>query len=268
MGRQPPPGEPQPSGPEPVDVGRPCSTMEGVGSSDGPVSFPRSSTMIPPNGLPTGGPPPKAPCGRIAGASLRVAARRLRAPSVKRCVRMTKREVYSCGRGFWLATAAEEQDGPSPVADEAERHLRHPAHSGRPMSGIGSAIGDAVGAFLANPAVGLAAHLIEALVILASPLLFPLAVVILRIVRPATFAAEHRLALVRESVLQADFIAPRCPDCRRVVEPEWILCPSCRQLLAHMCGHCGRTAELDWSICAWCGEELQWAGPSELAAHA
>ena len=156
------------------------------------------------------------------------------------------------------------------------------------MSGIGSAIGDAVGAFLANPAVGLAAHLIEAyiilvcrrtthlpaaygaaaLVILASPLLFPLAVVILRIVRPATFAAEHRLALVRESVLQADFIAPRCPDCRRVVEPEWILCPSCRQLLAHMCSHCGRTAELDWSMCAWCGEELQWAGPSELAAHA
>jgi len=213
---------------------------------------------------------------------------------------MTKREVYSCGRGFWLATAAEEHDGPSQLAHDAERHLHHPARRRCPVSGVGSAIGDAVGGFLANPAVGLAAHLIEAyvilvwlavalwafvdmrrrtthlaaaygaaaLVILASPLLFPLAVVIIRIVRPATFAAEHRLALVRESVLQADFIAPRCPDCRRVVEPDWILCPSCRQMLAHMCGHCGRTAELDWSICAWCGEELQWAGPSELAAHA
>jgi len=168
------------------------------------------------------------------------------------------------------------------------------------MSAIGSTIGDAVDAFLANPIVGLAAHLIEAyiilvwlavalwafvdmrrrtthlpaaygaaaLVILASPVLFPLAVVILRIVRPAAFAAEQRLALVRESVLQADLIAPRCPDCRRVIEPEWILCPSCLQLLAHMCGHCARTVELDWAICAWCSEELQWAGPAELTANA
>ena len=168
------------------------------------------------------------------------------------------------------------------------------------MSAIGTAIGDAVDAFLANPAVGLAAHLVEAyvilvwlavalwafvdmrrrtthlpaaygaaaLVILASPVLFPLAVVILRIVRPAAFAAEQRLALVRESVLQADLIAPRCPDCHRPIEPEWILCPSCRQLLAHMCGHCGLTVDLDWSICAWCGEELQSASPTQLTANA
>jgi hypothetical protein len=168
------------------------------------------------------------------------------------------------------------------------------------VSGIGSAIGDAVGAFISNPTVGLVAHLIEAyivlvwlavalwafvdmrrrtthlpaaygaaaLVILASPLLFPLAVVILRIVRPSAFAAENRLALVRESVLQAEFLAPRCPDCRRVIEPDWILCPTCRQVLAHMCGHCGRTAELDWPICAWCGEDLQWSGPTELTANA
>jgi hypothetical protein len=168
------------------------------------------------------------------------------------------------------------------------------------MSAIGTAIGDALDAFLANPAVGLAAHLVEAyvilvwlavalwafvdmrrrtthlpaaygaagLVILASPVLFPLAVVILRIVRPAVFVAEQRLAQVRESVLAADLIAPRCPDCHRTVDPEWILCPSCRQLLAHMCGQCGRTVDLDWSICAWCGEELQSAGPVQLTANA
>jgi len=168
------------------------------------------------------------------------------------------------------------------------------------MSAIGTAIGDAVDAFLANPVVGLAAHLVEAyvilvwlavalcafvdmrrrtthlpaaygaaaLVILASPVLFPLAVVILRIVRPSAFAAEQRLALVRESVLQADLIAPRCPGCHRVIEPDWILCPSCRYLLAHMCGHCGRTVDLDWAICAWCGEGLQSEGPTRLTANA
>ena len=119
------------------------------------------------------------------------------------------------------------------------------------MSAIGSAIGDAVAAFLGDPTVGVVARLIASyivlvwlavalwafvdmrrrtthlasaygaagLVILASPLLFPLTVVILRIVRPATFVAEHRLALARESVLEADFMAPRCPDCRRVIDP-------------------------------------------------
>jgi RNA polymerase subunit RPABC4/transcription elongation factor Spt4 len=160
------------------------------------------------------------------------------------------------------------------------------------MSAIGSAIGDAVAAFLGDPTVGVVARLIASyivlvwlavalwafvdmrrrtthlasaygaagLVILASPLLFPLAVVILRIVRPATFVAEHRLALARESVLEADFMAPRCPDCRRVIDPDWILCPSCRQALAHVCGRCERTVELDWPVCAWCGGELLWGG--------
>jgi RNA polymerase subunit RPABC4/transcription elongation factor Spt4 len=168
------------------------------------------------------------------------------------------------------------------------------------MSGIGAQIGDAVGGFFADPTVELAGRVIAAyvilvwlavalwafvdmrrrtshlataygaaaFVILASPLLFPLAVVILRIVRPATFVAEHRLALARESVLEADLIAERCPGCRRLVEAEWIVCPTCRQSLAHVCGHCGRATDLDWPVCAWCGQELLWSGPMELTAQA
>ena len=167
------------------------------------------------------------------------------------------------------------------------------------MSGIGAAIGDTVAGILANPTVGLAWRLISAyvilvwlavalwafvdmrrrtshlasaygaaaLVIIASPLLFPLAVVVLRIVRPQDFVAERHLADVRESVIVADFVAQRCPGCRRIVDPDWLLCPSCRHVLGHMCGHCGRTAELEWPVCAWCGEELQWTGTIELPAH-
>jgi RNA polymerase subunit RPABC4/transcription elongation factor Spt4 len=184
--------------------------------------------------------------------------------------------------------------------DEAPARVIRPAWAGRRMSAIGSAIGDAVAAFLGDPLVGVVARLVAAyivlvwlavalwafvdmrrrtahlasaygaaaLVILASPLLFPLAVVILRIVRPGSFVAEHRLALARESVLQADFMAARCPDCRRVIDADWILCPSCRQTLAHVCDRCGRTVELDWPVCAWCGQDLQWTGPLELSAHA
>jgi RNA polymerase subunit RPABC4/transcription elongation factor Spt4 len=168
------------------------------------------------------------------------------------------------------------------------------------MSGIGQAIGDAVSSFFADPTVGLGIRLIAAymillwlsvalwafvdmrrrtshlasaygaaaFVVLASPLLFPLAVVILRIIRPAEFAAEHRLSVARESVLEAEFTAQRCPDCHRLVQPDWILCPTCRQQLAHVCGVCGRTVELDWPVCAWCGDELQSSGPIELSAHA
>jgi hypothetical protein len=164
------------------------------------------------------------------------------------------------------------------------------------VSDLGAAIGDGIDAFFAEPAVALAIRLIGAyvilvwlgvalwafvdmrrrtahlpaayaaagLVILASPILFPLAVVILRIVRPAGFVAESRLVAARESVLKAEFTAERCPECRRLVDPDWILCPTCRQLLAHLCGHCGRTAELGWLVCAWCGEQLQWTGTVAL----
>jgi RNA polymerase subunit RPABC4/transcription elongation factor Spt4 len=185
--------------------------------------------------------------------------------------------------------------------DEAHARVISLAWAGRRMSAIGSAIGDAVAAFFGDPLVGVVARLVgayivlvwlavalwafvdmrrrtahlasaygaAALVILASPLLFPLAVVILRIVRPGNFVAEHRLALARESVLQADFLATRCPDCRRVIDPDWILCPSCRQTLAHVCDRCGRTVELDWPVCAWCGGELLWGGGvADVAANA
>jgi RNA polymerase subunit RPABC4/transcription elongation factor Spt4 len=114
-----------------------------------------------------------------------------------------------------------------------------------------------------------AAYGSAAFVILASPLLFPLAVIVLRIVRPHEFVSERRLSDVREAALESDLTAPRCPECRRVVEPDWLICPACRRPLGHRCGRCGRTVALDWPICAWCGVDLDHRRvPPELRVRA
>jgi len=167
------------------------------------------------------------------------------------------------------------------------------------MSAIGTAIGDAVDAVLANPAVGLAAHLVEAYVIvvwlasalwafvdmrrrsanpvlryasaatvvLASPVLFPFAILVHRVIRPTASVADRRLAELRDAALSSELDLPHCPECRALVDPDWLLCPNCRQQLGHHCDGCGRTAGLDWDVCAWCGGTLAADGPYGLVSR-
>ena len=94
-------------------------------------------------------------------------------------------------------------------------------------------------------------------VILASPLLFPLALVVYRIVRPGRTLAEARELFLTERLeaLDADG-ALSCPGCSNAVEEDWLLCPNCRTRLAHRCASCSRTMALDWTLCGWCGAEF------------
>jgi len=96
-----------------------------------------------------------------------------------------------------------------------------------------------------------------ALVILASPLLFPFALVVHRVLRPDEFVSDRKLSMLRDEALELEAARPRCPDCHRVVEDDWILCPACRRALAHRCHACGRPVGLDWPVCAWCAAELE-----------
>lgn len=108
----------------------------------------------------------------------------------------------------------------------------------------------------ADPAVP---YLAAALVVLASPLLFPLALVVYHIVRPSTTLAERgRLALEeRLDELEAEGGGyGRCPHCRAHVDEDWLLCPSCRGRLGYGCAECGRAMGTDWTLCAWCGAEF------------
>ena len=101
----------------------------------------------------------------------------------------------------------------------------------------------------------IAAYASAALVILATPLLFPAAVLVHVVIRPDAFAADRELGQLRDTAfaLEDD---PRCVECGRRVEEDWLVCPGCRRQLAHRCHACGRTVGLDWSVCGWCAAEL------------
>lgn len=99
----------------------------------------------------------------------------------------------------------------------------------------------------------LAPYAAGALVILATPLLFPFALILYAIVRPnETLVEAWERRLAEEAAAEA---VPLCPTCGRRADPDWLACPSCGQRLHHRCASCGRLMGLDWSLCAWCGAE-------------
>lgn len=107
----------------------------------------------------------------------------------------------------------------------------------------------------ANPVLP---YLAAALVILFTPVFFPLAVIVYRIVRPAERIGEVSERELAEEALLAEVEAVRsCPTCHRRVHEEWLLCPSCRTRLNRVCPGCGRLVGLDWSLCAWCGRDFE-----------
>ena len=168
------------------------------------------------------------------------------------------------------------------------------------MDAISSAIGEALAGFFENPITGFVARLIgayvivvwlavaiwafvdmrrrtsnpiaayaaAAFIILASPVLFVPAVLVHRLLRPADFTSDRRVAHLREAALEAEVVGPRCPECRRVVDEEWLICPGCRRALGHHCHACGSTVAIDWPVCSWCGEELDTRRQAGIAAQA
>jgi hypothetical protein len=168
------------------------------------------------------------------------------------------------------------------------------------VDAIGEAIGAALDGFFGNPTTGLVIRLIgayvvlvwlavalwafvdmrrrtsnliaayasAAMIILASPVFFLPALLVHRVIRPADFSSERRVAHLREAALEAEAVAPRCPECQRIVDEAWLVCPACRRALGHRCHACGGTIGLDWPVCAWCGEELEGRRPSGMAVQA
>ena len=96
-------------------------------------------------------------------------------------------------------------------------------------------------------------YAIAAVVVVASPILFPLAVLLHVVIRPGTTVAERRVAALRDAALGVDLDQPRCPVCARPTDEEWLICPRCRTALAHRCEQCGHAVALGWDACGWCG---------------
>jgi RNA polymerase subunit RPABC4/transcription elongation factor Spt4 len=101
-------------------------------------------------------------------------------------------------------------------------------------------------------------YLAAAFVIVFTPILFPAAIVIYRIVRPHEKIDEvYERTLAQEAMLAEIENARSCPTCHRRIDEEWLVCPTCRTRLARVCPNCTRLVGMDWTICAWCGRDFE-----------
>src|SRR5215468_3990392 len=169
------------------------------------------------------------------------------------------------------------------------------------MDQILSGVGDALAGFFGNPIVQLAIqaflvylvvlwlagaywafrdmqqrsenpilpYVAASFVILFTPIFFPLAIFIYKIVRPHEKIGETYERNLAEEALLAEVEAIKtCPTCARRVHEEWIICPTCRTRLNRVCPNCSRLVGLDWSLCAWCGRDFERAAPAAEAIAA
>ena len=95
-------------------------------------------------------------------------------------------------------------------------------------------------------------------VIVFTPIFFPLAIFVYKIIRPHEKIGEvYERNLAEEALLAEVEAIHHCPTCERRVNDEWIICPSCRTRLNRVCPNCSRLVGLDWSLCAWCGKDFE-----------
>jgi RNA polymerase subunit RPABC4/transcription elongation factor Spt4 len=72
---------------------------------------------------------------------------------------------------------------------------------------------------------------------------------------PETLAEAYARSLEEESLLQDIEDRQSCPSCKRRVQPDYLLCPSCRTQLKQVCLNCSRLLHLSWHVCPYCGKE-------------
>jgi RNA polymerase subunit RPABC4/transcription elongation factor Spt4 len=95
-------------------------------------------------------------------------------------------------------------------------------------------------------------------IIVFTPVFFPLAIFVYKIIRPHEKIGEvYERNLAEEALLAEVEAIHSCPTCARRVNDEWIICPTCRTRLNRVCPNCSRLVGLDWSLCAWCGKDFE-----------
>jgi hypothetical protein len=104
-----------------------------------------------------------------------------------------------------------------------------------------------------NPLLALGAG---AVVFAATPLGFPLAIVLWMLVRPRQTVAEIEEQQLTIAALENEAHGDLCPGCRLRTNPEWRRCPRCRTWLRAVCPRCERNVDFDASICPWCTYDL------------
>jgi RNA polymerase subunit RPABC4/transcription elongation factor Spt4 len=70
---------------------------------------------------------------------------------------------------------------------------------------------------------------------------------------PETLAEAYARSLEEESLIQDIEERQSCPSCKRRIQSDFMVCPTCRAQLKRPCGSCGRLLQLGWHICPYCG---------------
>ncbi len=81
-------------------------------------------------------------------------------------------------------------------------------------------------------------------IIVFTPIFFPLAIFVYKIIRPHEKIGEVYERNLAEEALLAEVEAIKS-------------CPTCRTRLNRVCPNCSRLVGLDWSLCAWCGKDFE-----------
>ncbi len=86
------------------------------------------------------------------------------------------------------------------------------------------------------------------------------------ILRPQEKLAEtYERALEEEALLQDIEERAQCPSCKRRIEQDYLVCPSCYTRLKKPCVNCGRILRLKWKVCPYC--EADQTPPAEPPAE-
>jgi RNA polymerase subunit RPABC4/transcription elongation factor Spt4 len=76
------------------------------------------------------------------------------------------------------------------------------------------------------------------------------------ILRPRfTLVELYERSLEEEALLQELEDQKACPNCRRRVDDQYIVCPTCRMQLREPCLNCGRALSHAWLACPYCGSD-------------
>lgn len=79
------------------------------------------------------------------------------------------------------------------------------------------------------------------------------------IVRPPEYELDARERELELAVLERELRSRTllCPNCRSLVEREYLICPECNWELKKPCIECERPMEMKWETCPYCGTDQQ-----------
>ncbi|MGI8554184.1 MAG: zinc ribbon domain-containing protein [Dehalococcoidia bacterium] len=74
---------------------------------------------------------------------------------------------------------------------------------------------------------------------------------------PLTLAEAYSRSLEEEALLQELEDQKACPNCRRRVQDDFLVCPSCQTQLKEAFVNCSRPLSYSWSACPYCATPKQ-----------